>query len=306
MKNEYSILWFDDNKRSQGQFQRRLKKQLRQLGFGLDVDYHKTVSEEIVEELCRQMQVYNKYDLIMFDHKLEGSLTGAKFAAFFRQNKIFTDMVYYSSSPTNILWRALKKNQVDGVYILNRDGMDTDLIRIVKEQVARVFDVNNMRGYALQYMSAVEGKLRSALAENVKTSEDPEAQEKAEKILEIIRKIESDFASKKNDDANDLNITRCKKAILKGDVIFDAVRRTFEKVHPQGAALFGDGSNLHVLQRTRNVFAHRQHHISEDDHKLYFDRDTIHPQGYSAEDFKDLRLRLMTLSEELKPVIGNL
>ena len=306
MKNSYSILWFDDDERSQGRFQRRLTKQLRELGFGMEVDYHKRVNDEIIEALCQQMRVYNKYDLIMFDHKLEGGLKGAHLASMFRQKKIFTDMVYYSTANTNILWQALRKGHVDGVYILNRDGMDKDLIRIVKEQVARVFDVNNMRGYALQYMSAVEGKLRSALAEKVKNSDDPEEREKADKILEIIRKIESDFARKKNDDADALNISRCKKAILKGDVIFDAVRRTFEKVYPQGAALFGDGSNLHVLQRIRNVFAHRQHHISEDDHKLYFDRDTIHPQGYSAEDFKDLRVQLMALSDELKQVIGNL
>ena len=306
MNNVYSILWFDDNVRSQKAFENRLRRQLKAEGFGLDVEYRQKIDEKGVGAICDQMRVYNKFDLIMFDHKLEGSAKGAKFAAIFRQNKIYTDMVYYSSSDVETLWTALRRERVDGVYVLNRDGMDDDLIRIVKEQVARVFDVNNMRGYALQYMSAVEGKLRSALAEKVKNSEDAEEQEKADKILEIIRKIESDFARKKNDDANDLSIAHCKKAILKGDVIFDAVRRTFEKVYPQGAALFGNGSNLHVLQRIRNVFAHRQHHISEDDHKLYFDRDTICPQGYSAEDFKDLRVKLMALSEELKPVIGNL
>lgn len=306
MKNAYSILWFDDDRRSQQQFQRRLTRQLLELGFGLEVEYHKTVDAEMVEELCKQMLVYNKFDLIMFDHKLEGGLKGANLAAVFRQKKIFTDMVYYSSSNINTLWLALKKNQVDGVYILNRDGMDTDLIRIVEAQVARVFDVNNMRGYALQYMSALEGKLRSALAELVKSTANQQAQAEAEKIVETIRKLESDFAAGKTHDAAKLNIARCRKAILKGDVIFDAIRKTFKEVHPLGVRLFGDDSNLYKLQRVRNVFAHRQHCISEDDHKLYFDRDTTQPKGYSADDFKDLRVRLMALADELKPVLGKL
>ena len=282
MKNSYSILWFDDDERSQGRFQRRLTKQLRELGFGIEVDYHKSVNDEIIEMLCLQMRVYNKYDLIMFDHKLEGGLKGAHLASMFRQKKIFTDMVYYSTANTKILWRALQKDHVDGVYILNRDGMDKDLIRIVEAQVARVFDVNNMRGYALQYMSVLEGKLRSALAELVKSSSNSQAQAEAEKIVETIRKLESDFAVGKTHDAAKLDIARCRKAILKGDVIFDAIRKTFKEVHPQGAELFGDDSNLYKLQRVRNVFAHRQHCISEDDHKLYFDRDTTHPKGYSS------------------------
>lgn len=304
MKNAYTILWFDDDKRSQQHFQRRLAAQLQELGFGLEVEYHKTVDAAMVEYLCLQMNVYNKFDLIMFDHKLEGGLKGAHLASVFRQKKIFTDMVYYSSSELNTLWLALKKEHVDGVYILNRDGMDTDLIRIVKAQVARVFDVNNMRGYVLQYMSALEGRLRTSLAEDVKTSADSEMQEKADKIVETIKKLELDFAKGKKDGAERLNVARCKKAILKGDVIFDAIRRAFEKVYPQHAVLFGENSNLHALQRTRNVFAHRQHYISETDHKLYFDRDTAHQEGYSSEDFKDLRVQLMKLAEELDPIIG--
>lgn len=306
MKNSYSILWFDDDERSQGRFQRRLTKQLRELGFGLEVDYHKSVTDEIIEALCQQMRVYNKYDLIMFDHKLEGGLKGAHLASIFRQKKIFTDMVYYSTANANVLWQALRKGHVDGVYILNRDGMDKDLIRIVREQVARVFDVNNMRGYALQYMSTLEGRLRTVLAKLVETFADSETQAMAEKIVETVKKLESGFARGKTHDAEKLNIARCKKAILKGDVIFDAVRKTFKEVYPQGEKLFDDDSNLYKLQRVRNVFAHRQHNISEDDHKLYFDRDTTHPEGYSASDFKELRVQLMALSEELEPVIGKL
>ena len=38
MNNVYSILWFDDNARSQKAFENRLRRQLKAEGFGLDVE----------------------------------------------------------------------------------------------------------------------------------------------------------------------------------------------------------------------------------------------------------------------------
>ena len=306
MNNVYSILWFDDNARSQKAFENRLRRQLKAEGFGLDVEYRQKIDEKGVGAICDQMRVYNKFDLIMFDHKLEGSAKGAKFAAIFRQNKIYTDMVYYSSSDVETLWTALRRERVDGVYVLNRDGMDDDLIRIVKEQVARVFDVSNMRGFILQFMSQVEGSLRMRLADAMNDSDVSGGVTQAQRITEMVANDEKSIAEKKIGKMAKLTENACRKGIEEGGFAFDRVRTVLSKLSSSDKLLFGPDSLLAEMQRTRNVFAHRRHRIDPSSHRLFLEGDKTHQNGYSADDFKKLRVQLMALSEELEPVIGRL
>ena len=306
MNNVYSILWFDDNARSQKAFENRLRRQLKAEGFGLDVEYHQKTDKKGIGLICDQMRIYNKFDLIMFDHKLEGSAKGAKFAAIFRQNKIYTDMVYYSSSDVETLWTALRRERVDGVYVLNRDGMDDDLIRIVKEQVARVFDVSNMRGFILQFMSQVEGALRMRLVDAMDASDVPDGVTQAQRITEIVANDETSIAKKKIDKMGKLTGSACRKGIVEGGFVFDRVRTVLSKLSSSDKLLFGPDSLLAEMQRTRNVFAHRRHRIDPSSHRLFLEGDKTHQNGYSADDFKKLRVQLMALSEELEPVIGKL
>lgn len=304
MNNVYSILWFDDNARSQKAFENRLRRQLKAEGFGLDVKYRQKIDEKGVGAICDQMRIYNKFDLIMFDHKLEGSAKGAKFAAIFRQNKIYTDMVYYSSSDVETLWTALRRERVDGVYVLNRDGMDDDLIRIVKEQVARVFDVSNMRGFILQFMSQVEGALRSLLAKEMEGATDETAKEKVSRVREMIVEGETSVASKKIKDVAKWTDLKCREAVSSGLVPFDRIRTILTKLRTADKSHLDQDSLLCAIQKMRNVFAHRRHRIDETTHRLYLEGDRTHRDGYSAEDFKDLRVQLMELAEELEPIIG--
>ena len=306
MNNVYSILWFDDNARSQKAFENRLRRQLKAEGFGLDVEYRQKIDEKGVGAICDQMRIYNKFDLIMFDHKLEGSAKGAKFAAIFRQNKIYTDMVYYSSSDVETLWTALRRERVDGVYVLNRDGMDDDLIRIVKEQVARVFDVSNMRGFILQFMSQVEGALRMRLVDAMEGSDVPGGVTQAQRITAMVANDEKSIAEKKIGKMAKLTESACLKGIAEGGFAFDRVRTVLSKLSSSDKLLFGPDSLLAEMQRTRNVFAHRRHRIDPSSHRLFLEGDKTHQNGYSADDFKKLRVQLMALFEELEPVIGKL
>lgn len=306
MNNVYSILWFDDNARSQKAFENRLRRQLKAEGFGLDVEYRQKIDEKGVGAICNQMRIYNKFDLIMFDHKLEGSAKGAKFAAIFRHNKIYTDMVYYSSSDVETLWTALRRERVDGVYVLNRDGMDDDLIRIVKEQVARVFDVSNMRGFILQFMSQVEGSLRMRLADAMNDSDVSGGLTQAQRITEMVANDEKSIAEKKIGKMAKLTESACRKGIEEGGFVFDRVRTVLSKLSSSDKLLFGPDSLLAEMQKTRNVFAHRRHRIDPSSHRLFLEGDKTHLNGYSADDFKKLRVQLMALSEELEPVIGKL
>lgn len=301
MNNVYKILWFDDNAPSQKAFERRLRSQLRKLGFGLTVEYHQSTNMNLIAELCKRLRVYNEFDLIMFDHKLEGVMKGARFAAEFRRNKIYTDMVYYSSSDGDTLWSALRQAKVDGVYILNRDGMDNDLIRIVKEQVARIFDVSNMRGFILQFMSQVEGRLRSLLIKGENGFEGV-----SEKVVNMIRVAETSIAKKRLTEMEKLTIVHCTDQVVSGGISFDRVRSVLAKTNPEHVDVLGEGSLLVGLQRTRNVFAHRRHHIDPHTHRLYLEGDKTHPDGYSKDDFTELRVQLMKLADELFPITGTL
>ena len=301
MNNEYRVLWFDDNAKSQKAFSKRLKSQLGKLGFGLSVEYHQAIDKAMIVSLCERMRVYNEFDLIMFDHKLEGAARGAKFAAEFRKNKIYTDMVYYSSSDVETLWTALRREKVDGVYVLNREGMDNDLIQIVQEQVARVFDVSNMRGYILQFMSQVEGALRLSLADDAKSGDDI-----GERIAESIRSDEISVAKKRIKKMEQLTLAKCINHIIDGNITFDRVRSVMAKIRTENENRLGEQSLLCKMQRLRNVFAHRRHRVDKDNHRLYLEGDKTHPDGYSFDDFTRIRIDLMKLAGELQPITGDL
>lgn len=299
MNNEYKILWFDDNSQSQKAFERRLKSQLGKLGFGLSVDYYQSADMVKIGSLCAQLRVYNEFDLIMFDHRLEGKAKGAKFAAEFRKNKIYTDMVYYSSSDIETLWTALRKEKVDGVYVLNRDGMDNDLIQIVREQVARVFDVSNMRGYILQFMSQIEGALRMLLAEEIKKDDSA-----AEKIVNTIQQDEISIATDRIKKMQGLTPLECTDQIVAGSVSFDRIRSVLARIRTKDKDRLDQKSLLYELQKLRNVFAHRRHRVDTGNHRLYLEGDKTHPDGYSFDDFTNIRIELMKLAAELQPITG--
>ena len=301
MNNEYRILWFDDNAKSQKAFSKRLKIQLGKLGFGLSVEYHQAVDKAKIGSLCERLRVYNEFDLIMFDHKLEGAARGSKFAAEFRKHKIYTDMVYYSSSDVETLWTALRREKVDGVYVLNREGMDNDLIQIVREQVARVFDVSNMRGFILQFMSQVEGAMRLSLADDAKSGDDI-----GEEIAESIRSDEISVAKKRIKKMEMLTLAKCINQIIDGNITFDRVRSVMAKIRTENKNSLDEQSLLCKMQRLRNVFAHRRHRIDPGTHRLYLEGDKTHPNGYSFDEFTKIRIELMDLAVQLQPIIGSL
>ena len=186
------------------------------------------------------------------------------------------------------------------MYVLNREGMDNDLIQIVQEQVARVFDVSNMRGYILQFMSQVEGALRLLLTGEAKDDDI------AKKITDTIRTEETSIADKRIKKMGVLTSAECTEQIASGGISFDRVRSVLTKIRANDKDKLDQKSLLYALQKLRNVFAHRRHRIDQGNHRLYLEGDKTHPDGYSFDDFTKIRIDLMKLAVELQPITGDL
>lgn len=293
MKTAYSVLWIDDNLRNQKLIKKQLEKQLFEYGLDLEVDYRKGLSMAEADSVIKEMKVYNRYDAILVDHNLSGDQKGVSLAKMFRNARIYTMVVYYSSDMINTLRESVRNFNLDGVYVMNRGSMKDDLWEIIQQQVSREFDVNNMRGYVLDTMSYVEAFLRKYMLAQV----GPDNQQ----LLEKIKHKATSVARTTINRIGKLKFNGICKEILSGGISFETVRQLIvESLPEERKTILSEASKLVNLQRRRNVFAHRMHKIDAETHKVLFDGDKIQSDGYSSADFTSLRKDLLVTRKELE------
>ena len=303
MRREYQILWIDDQTELLHGYRESVQAHLDSKGFELKVREVPKVSEEVISGIEDDLKRLNPYNLILVDHNLADGQKGASFAKRLR-DVIYTDIVYYSDADVTELRAKLFDEEVDGVYISNRMSLHDDVKNIIDDQVKRDFDAINMRGFLLDALSQMEGLLRNKYAEFF-MSLSPNARE--QKILEMVHAI--DARQKKvaerieklrasSDVSGMLNCTSL--------VTLDVVRDALKDVVANGEQLLGQKSDFCELQQRRNRWAHDSISLDESGERVILSNDKSRPQGYGREDFKQMRIKLGTVSVALEGYIKNL
>lgn len=303
MRREYQILWIDDQTELLHGYRESVQAHLDSKGFELKVREVPKVSEEVISGIEDDLKRLNPYNLILVDHNLADGQKGASFAKRLR-DVIYTDIVYYSDADVTELRAKLFDEEVDGVYISNRMSLHDDVKNIIDDQVKRDFDAINMRGFLLDALSQMEGLLRNKYAEFF-MSLSPNARE--QKILEMVHAI--DARQKKvaerieklrasSDVSGMLNCTSL--------VTLDVVRDALKDVVANGEQLLGQKSDFCELQQRRNRWAHDSISLDESGERVILSNDKSRPQGYGREDFKQMRIKLGTVSVALEGHIKNL
>lgn len=173
MRLEYKILWFDDQPDNIRGMVDGIRSRLARDGFKLVVELHARV--ENPDNFFTDIQSRQDIDLVLMDLQMGvGQDSGAVLAKKIR-NKIYTEIVFYSSEPANKLRKIISDEGVDGVYCVNRDSLVFGTMNVIKTTIKKILDINNIRGLVMGVVSEFDVQMEHIillLAEKTNTHQD--------------------------------------------------------------------------------------------------------------------------------------
>lgn len=156
MNLNYTILWYDD-----------------------DRDFFESLDKEPIEEMIaswgfrpqivpvhdsselQQFAPFDQFDMLVVDFKLGGDEHGDQFIRGIRDQNIFAEIIFYSTSASSELWQAVHDKQLEGVYVTNKAGIHQKLLRVAQQSVRKVLDLENMRGIVMSEVGDLDELLEN-------------------------------------------------------------------------------------------------------------------------------------------------
>ena len=164
MKLEFSLLVIDDDANDLAQNALgELEEFLTEKGFSLKRNVPTDISTGAIESLAQLGGA--EVDLVIIDYMLGANAPdGSAAAATFRRLMPYTDIIFYSSSPSGELLRKLADEKVAGVFVANRtDNLGETLVGIAQTIIGKAVDLTHMRGIALAEVADMDVILEDIL-----------------------------------------------------------------------------------------------------------------------------------------------
>jgi hypothetical protein len=159
MKLQYRVLWFDDSAELFDSLDwDYLNARITEWGFVPNVDLVTTPDEFLGKA------PYSDYDLLVVDYNLEGYGEGQDFIARVREQEVFTEIIFYSSGSTSLLWDAVHSHKLEGIYIANKQTILERILKVGQQTLRKVLDLENMRGIVMAEVGDLDLLLNSILS----------------------------------------------------------------------------------------------------------------------------------------------
>ena len=265
MKLEFRLLIVDDDPNGIREAIGILEEYLENKGFSMSRRIADDFSNRGLRNLAR-LEGKN-YDLVMIDYNLGQTDTdGAVAALRLRRDLQYTDMVFYSSDPSLNLYGKLAEHEVSGVFIANRDELDTALTGLADTVIGKAVDLNHMRGIAMAEVAEMDLLMEETLVRAFQPTGEYFA-------------AAANRTTKKLRESMQENLTQLNQCLEEGslaDVVSDS--RLFSSAHKYMAVRRVANSlserpieELDVLKSyqadiidNRNMLAHAKEHPAED------------------------------------------
>lgn len=161
MKLKYSILWFDDDEdQIESHDFDALSETIHSWGFDFDGPVIVNTPDEFMKK-----SPFNEFDLIVVDYNLGDDEThGDDFIKLLREQNVYTDVVFYTGGSTASLWDGVKNKKLEGVFLSNVGGIIPKVIRVAKQSVKKIVDLENMRGIVMAQVGDLDQDLKQLLS----------------------------------------------------------------------------------------------------------------------------------------------
>lgn len=157
MNLSYSVLWYDDDQDFFESLDKEpIETEIASWGFT-----PKIYPVHNIDEL-NQHAPFEKFDMLVVDFMLGGDERGDKFIKDVRNQDVFAEIIFYSTSASSELWAAVHEKELEGVFVTNKQGIEQKLLRVARQSVRKVLDLENMRGIVMSEVGDLD-----ALLENI-------------------------------------------------------------------------------------------------------------------------------------------
>jgi len=160
MTLEFKILWFDDQ--PDDEVVEFLKSKLKRKGFKLVVKFVTSVPN--IKSLIIDLRSQLKPDLVMLDWNMKDGVMGDEVAKIVRRAFQHTDMIFHSAASPTDLRRAIFKQDIDGVYCINRKELMEETWEIIYSLLQKALDVNHMRGIVMATVGGFDYKINGCIS----------------------------------------------------------------------------------------------------------------------------------------------
>ncbi len=171
MRLSFSVLWFDD---SEDYFDsldfESLQQEVLSWGFSPDI---KTV---MTPEEFNSYFPFTIFDLIIVDRNLEEYKDGQEFIAELRGNAIYTEVIFYTAGNASDLWDAIREKQLEGVFVSHRNNIFEKIIKVGRQSIQKVLDLENMRGIVMAEVGELDHLLDEIIRIGMPSLQDEQQQ----------------------------------------------------------------------------------------------------------------------------------
>jgi hypothetical protein len=160
MNTDFRILWIDDIRNWYIITKPDVERILTKLSFVPKIEWLNGAN------INSKKLFSNKYELILIDYELIDPHDGIEFIKQIRDNKILSDILFYSGK-YNVMIKDIKKRKelLQGVYFANRDG--DEFIKTTKQLISKIvsrsLDPSNLRGVVMSSCSTFESQIQKFL-----------------------------------------------------------------------------------------------------------------------------------------------
>jgi CheY-like chemotaxis protein len=198
MKTSYNIIWVDDDPTSTETDQEDVSEFLEEYGIRADITIVEAPADGSIREKLEHHLLDPELDLLLVDYHMEG-LNGDQLVKLIRQsNHVYLPVIFYSSSPVQELYDAVRDSALDGVYIANRDFFINKVRDVVQSLLVKEQTVKQVRGLLMEGVSEIDTRFQEIF---FKVWEDCSAEKKTDihKYLSDIVKDRAKSAAKKHE-----------------------------------------------------------------------------------------------------------
>ena len=155
MNIEYRMLWIDDSIEFKNSLMEIIEEKFKENNMLPVINFYDNYKEYEAEQLdAFDIDTFNLYDQILVDYDLSmQDMNGNKLIQHLRDRNIVTDIVFYSGNDEKMRDELKTSRHLDGVFMCSKKDLVSTVIKVVKKNLRREYEISNIRGLIMDSTS---------------------------------------------------------------------------------------------------------------------------------------------------------
>lgn len=166
MRYDLSVLWIEDTQSFYEESSEILNMYASDLGLSIRFKYVQNATT-FLAELSRDRDHFKLYDLIFVDYSLSNDILGSQVINVIREDKIDTDILFYSSNKESDIRDTIKNDlaRFEGVYVSNKNNFEDKSCFLINKNARRLTSIMSIRGFLMDQTSENDFTVNSFIFE---------------------------------------------------------------------------------------------------------------------------------------------